>query len=207
MPERLLHEAAAWRTGALLIGVDEVGRGPLAGPVVAAAVVFPKDQVLIPAIRDSKRVGSVRRRGELVEVIRRESLAVGIGAASVAEIATLNIRRATVLAMRRAIARCRVHLGEVPTMLLIDGLPLPDLGEPHEALVGGDGRSQSIAAASLVAKVVRDTLMSRLARRRPGYGWESNAGYGTAAHIEALRTAGLTPHHRAGFCATALRPR
>ncbi len=207
MPERLAHEAAAWGEDLLLIGVDEVGRGPLAGPVVAAAVVFPKGQVLIPEIRDSKRVGSARRRAALVEVIEREALAVGVGAASVSEIATYNIRRATVLAMRRAIDQCRRHLGAAPTTILVDGVPLPELGEPHGALVGGDGRCQSIAAASLVAKVIRDTLMARLARRRPGYGWESNAGYGTAAHLHALRASGLTPHHRATFCATALRER
>lgn len=205
MPRSLLsHERLAWSTDRLLIGIDEVGRGPLAGPVVAAAVVFPANHRAIKGVQDSKLVKQRELREELAERIAERALAWGLGAASVREIARLNIRRATALAMRRALGRCRRRLGDVEAVIYLDGLPVPELGEPHEAVVQGDQQCHAIAAASLVAKVARDRLMERLATKRPGYGWETNAGYATTAHIEALRARGLTPHHRILFCDTAL---
>ncbi len=202
------HEHAAWAAGHLLIGIDEVGRGPLAGPVVAAAVVFAEGHAGIPHMRDSKKVARRAERESLAEAVRAESLAWGIGAASVTEIARLNIRRATALAMQRALARCRARLGNRTTVrVLVDGLPVPELGSQHNALVKGDAHCHAIAAAAMLAKVTRDLLMRRLSVRRPGYGWESNVGYGSAGHIAALRELGMTPHHRAQFCQTAVGQR
>ena len=177
-----------------LAGVDEVGRGPLAGPVVAAAVVMPPG-VAVPGIDDSKRLRPGRRE-ELARAVVETALAAGIGAASVREIDRLNIRRATALAMQRALRRLRV----VPEHLLVDGLPVPELGlAAQTAVVGGDARVHAIACASVVAKVWRDRLMQRLARRWPGYGWERNCGYGTPEHLAALRRLGPTPQHRRSF--------
>ena len=174
-------------------GVDEVGRGPLAGPVVAAAVVLPRD-CWIDGIDDSKRL-SPDRRLDLSEKILASCAAVGIGAASAAEIDRLNILRATALAMRRAVAR----LGGADH-LLVDGLPVGELGtETHTAIVGGDGCVHCISAASIVAKVTRDRLMARLALRYPEYGWARNMGYGTPEHLAALERLGPTPHHRRSF--------
>lgn len=199
------HEYAAWAAGHLLIGIDEVGRGPLAGPVVAAAVVFAEGHAGIQRMRDSKKVARQAERESLAEAVRAQSLAWGIGAASVTEIARLNIRRATALAMQRALARCRTRLGDRTTVrVLVDGLPVPELGSQHNALVKGDAHCHAIAAAAMLAKVTRDLLMRRLSARRPGYGWESNVGYGSVGHIAALRELGMTPHHRAQFCQTAV---
>ncbi|HEY6808310.1 MAG TPA: ribonuclease HII, partial [Gemmatimonadales bacterium] len=127
------------------------------------------------------------------------AVAVGVGAASVREIDRLNIRRAAVLAMRRAV----LHLGCTPAHILVDGLPCPELGLPHEAVVGGDGRCASIAAASIIAKTVRDRLMELLAARHPGYAWDDNKGYGTAIHLAALVARGPTAHHRRSFAPVA----
>jgi ribonuclease HII len=140
----------------------------------------------------------------LAQQIRGRVVAFGIGAASAHEIDRLNIRVATALAMRRAIARliCRYTLGQ-PYRILIDGLPLPEIGYPHEALVDGDARCQSISAAAILAKTVRDLLMHRLATRHPGYGWHTNVGYGTEEHQEGLRIQGPTPHHRLTFAPLA----
>lgn len=196
----LAREAGAWAAARLLIGVDEVGRGPLAGPVVAAAVVFPPDTPLIEGLRDSKTL-SERQRLALVPRIRAAAAAVGLAGASVREIDRLNIRVATALAMRRAVARV---LPRCPAAeILLDGLPMPELGHPHDALVDGDAHCMSIAAAGVLAKCVRDALMARLAARHPGFGWERNMGYGTAEHLAALRARGPSPHHRRGFAPVA----
>ncbi len=207
-PSLLAHERATWSAGHLLIGIDEVGRGPLAGPVVAAAVVFPAQHKAIKGVRDSKQVKRAEEREALAMIVRAQACAWGLGAASVREIATINIRRATALAMRRALMRCRARLPVGASVrVYVDGPRMPELGEEHEALVGGDATCHAIAAAALLAKVARDRLMHSLATRRPGYGWETNVGYGTGQHIAALRTLGLTPHHRAMFCETALGQR
>lgn len=191
----LQREIAIWQAGGgLVAGVDEVGRGPLAGPVVAAAVVFPAFARPIRGLRDSKMLPPTKRL-RLAALVRRRALAVGVGAASVHEIDRWNIRRATILAMRRALA----HLPLEPAHVLVDGLPCPELGRAHEAIVDGDALCQSIAAASVIAKTVRDLLMSRLAPRYPAYAWASNKGYGTAEHLAALDERGFTVHHRKSF--------
>lgn len=182
-----------------IVGVDEVGRGPLAGPVVVCAIVMPTDRRAIRGVTDSKRIEPLERE-RLAERIRGDAVAIALAAASVAEIARWNIYQATARAMARAIARLSV----TPDAVLIDGKPIRTLAVPHRAIVGGDARCYTIGCASIVAKVVRDRLMRRLALRHPDYGWERNAGYGTPAHLEGLRRAGLTAHHRVTFCRTAL---
>jgi ribonuclease HII len=197
-PQRLRRLLATewgfWDAGRLRIaGVDEVGRGPLAGPVVAAAVILPAE-TWIDGVDDSKRLNADRRL-DLYEKIVRTAIVWGVGAASSREIDRINIRRATALAMQRAIAR----LGDVDH-LLVDGLAVPELGsETHTAIVGGDGCVHCISAASILAKVTRDRLMARLAPRYPEYGWERNMGYGTPEHLEVLDRLGPTPHHRRSF--------
>jgi len=183
-------------TGAPLIaGVDEVGRGPLAGPVVACAVIMPPDARAIAGVDDSKRL-TCEQRVRLAARIRERALAVGIGAASVREIDRVNIYHATVLAMARALRRLAV----APDHVLVDGKPLRTLGVPHTAVVGGDARCYSIACASIVAKVTRDRLMERLAPRYPEFHWERNAGYATPDHLAGLAGRGVTAHHRRSFC-------
>ncbi len=174
-------------------GVDEVGRGPWAGPVIAAAVVVGPDTPRLEGVNDSKQL-TMRRREQLAAVIV-STLPYAVGAASTREIDRLNIRRATALAMRRALAR----LPQPADVVLVDGLPVPELGCAHEALVGGDARSYAIACASIVAKTVRDRLMRRLAARYPDYGWDRNCGYGTPKHRAAIELTGVTPHHRRSF--------
>lgn len=183
--------------GGRVAGVDEVGRGPLAGPVVAAAVVFPGGvpDALAPLLDDSKQLSAAQRERALAALIACGAAEIAVAAASVAEIARLNVLGASLLAMRRAVTR----LPALPDLALVDGNQPPALPCPVRCVVGGDALSLSIAAASIAAKVVRDRLMVRLDRRYPGYGWASNAGYGTAAHREALRRLGVTAHHRAGF--------
>ena len=174
-------------------GVDEAGRGPWAGPVVAAAVVL--DRARVPAGLDDSKKLSARRREALYDAIHAAAR-VGVGIASVAEIDALNILRANALARRRAVEA----LDPAPGVAVIDGNRVPpDFPCRAQALVGGDGLSLSVAAASIVAKVTRDRIMAELARAHPGYGWESNQGYGTAAHREALERLGVTPHHRRSF--------
>ncbi|MCJ2542179.1 ribonuclease HII [Thermostichus vulcanus] len=192
----LVQEGSLWQQGIHSVaGVDEVGRGSLAGPVVAAAVILPveMDPAELEGVKDSKQLRP-QQRTRLAEQIRQVALAVGIGSASAAEIDQLNIRQATVLAMQRALA----EVGEVEHILL-DGLPLAELGSQQTALVKGDQISLSIAAASIVAKVWRDTLMQDWDRQYPGYGWRTNVGYGTRAHRRALQELGLTPQHRRSF--------
>ena len=176
-----------------ICGVDEAGRGPWAGPVVAAAVVLDRG-CIPPGLDDSKKL-TPRRRAALFDALRAAA-SVGVGIASVGEIDALNILRANDLAMLRAIAA----LDPAPGAALIDGNRVPP-GLPcrARALVGGDGRSLSIAAASIVAKVTRDRIMAGLADAHPGYGWERNMGYGTPQHRAALERLGVTPHHRRSF--------
>lgn len=196
----LQWERRAWASRSVLIGVDEAGRGPLAGPVVAAAAVFPDGLSPLAGVRDSKTL-SARQRAALLPLLREQSLAIAVAAASVREIDRLNIRVATGLAMGRAINRALRRLGRVAPRhrILLDGLPLPECGHEHDALVDGDARCYSIAAAGIFAKEVRDRLMRRLAPRYPAYGWASNAGYGTDAHRMAIAACGPTPHHRRTF--------
>lgn len=182
-----------------IAGVDEVGRGPLAGPVVACAIVMPPGKRAISGVDDSKAL-KPRERERLARLIRRDAVALSLGAASVHEIAALNIYQATVLAMRRALRRLSV----APDAVLIDGKPIRTLEIVHRAVVGGDARCYSVACASIVAKVTRDRLMSSLSVRYPFYGWSRNSGYGTAQHIVALRSAGMSAHHREAFCRRAL---
>lgn len=187
----LTHEA---RLGGLVAGVDEVGRGPWAGPVVAAAVIIPAHTALPPGINDSKKL-SATRRDALFDALTSHTQ-FGIGQASVEEIDELNILQATGLAMRRALHALPIP----PDAALIDGNRIPNgLTCRAECLVKGDSRSLSIAVASIIAKVTRDRLMARLAAQHPFYGWEKNAGYGTKAHQEGLRLHGVTPHHRRSF--------
>lgn len=190
----LQYERGFWARGiARVAGVDEVGRGPLAGPVVAAAVILAEG-VAIDGAADSKAL-TPQRRSEVATEIEARAAAIALGAASVREIDRLNILRATTRAMTRALGR----LPLTPDHVVVDGLPVRDLGWEHEAVVGGDARVHSIACASIVAKVCRDRLMTLLAARYPDYGWERNKGYATRRHKSALREAGLTPHHRTTF--------
>lgn len=194
MTERLAYERRCWERGlARVAGVDEAGRGPLAGPVVAAAVVLPQG-VFVEGADDSKVVPAAERK-RLDGEIRARAAAVSIGAASVREIDRVNILRATARAMTRALAGLPV----VPDRVVVDGLPVPGVDWEHEAVVGGDAAVHSVACASIVAKVCRDRLMTLLAARYPDYGWERNKGYATRRHRQALRRAGITPHHRASF--------
>lgn len=194
MDKPLEYERALWDGGVSRIaGVDEVGRGPIAGPVVAGAVVLPVG-CGVEGAADSK-VLDPERRLELAAEIEARAEAIAIGAASAREIDRLGILRATARAMERALAR----LPERPDHVVVDGLPVADLPWRHEAVVGGDALVHSIACASIVAKVCRDRLMTRLAPRYPEYCWERNKGYATPRHRRAVREAGLTPHHRVSF--------
>jgi ribonuclease HII len=178
--------------------VDEAGRGPLAGPVVAAAVAFPPFAPRIRGVRDSKVLPAVRR-AQLAEAIRSRAAVVGVGAASSRLIDRVNIRVATAIAMRRAVQSALGQASSSRVLLIVDGLPFPEIGLEHEALVDGDALCYTVAAAGIIAKTVRDRIMTRLAARHPGYGWASNMGYGTPDHLTGLETAGPTAHHRRSF--------
>lgn len=193
------EEDAARAEGHLCVcGIDEAGRGPLAGPVVAAAVVLPPGY-LLPGLNDSKQL-TARMRDRLFEQIMQDpAVAKSIACADVQEIDRLNILRATHLAMRRAAE----GLSPLPDFCLIDGLPVPGFPIPSRSLVKGDSRSLSIAAASVLAKVTRDRIMLDLHREFPHYGWDRNAGYGTRAHMLAIAQHGITPHHRRSFAPVA----
>jgi ribonuclease HII len=185
------------RAGWLLIaGVDEVGRGSLAGPVVASAVIMPPGVRAIRGVDDSKRL-TRKQRERLCVRIRERAVTFGIGAASVREIDRLNIFNASVLAMRRALAKLSVP----PDHVLVDGRRLRSLGVDHTAVIDGDAKCFNIACASIIAKVTRDRLMARLAARYPGFAWASNCGYGTADHVLCLMQRGPTAHHRPLFVA------
>ncbi|MGO9179571.1 MAG: ribonuclease HII [Candidatus Limnocylindrales bacterium] len=196
----LRYERELWCDGLVRIaGVDEVGVAPASGPVVAAAVIVVPNCHRIPGVRDSKVLSSAQRE-RLAPLIRRRALAVGLGAASVAEIDALNIYHATHLAMMRAVAKLGGH-----DHVLVDGLRIHDFEAhvgPYTAIVDGDAICYSIACASIVAKVVRDRLMTRLAARHPGYGWEHNAGYATREHRAAMVDLGITAFHRRSFVTT-----
>ena len=192
------------RPGGLVIGVDEAGRGPLAGPVVAGAVVLCKPR---PAgLDDSKKLSKAKRAGLEETIKRRCRWAVGV--VDVEEIDRINIFGATMLAMTRAVAALCGELGEEPLEVLVDGNMTPHGRVPDwcwqaRAIVGGDALEPCISAASIVAKEHRDRMMRELAAAHPHYGWERNAGYGTAEHLAALRTHGPTPHHRRSFAPVA----
>ena len=174
-------------------GIDEVGRGPLAGPVVAGAVILPRDcQILY--LNDSKQL-SAKKRDELYDIIMEEAVAVGIGYASPARIDEINILQATYEAMREAVGKLEVK----PQILLNDAVTIPEVVIPQVPIIKGDARSVSIAAASIVAKVTRDRLMVEYDKLMPEYGLASNKGYGSAEHIQALKQYGPSPIHRASF--------
>jgi ribonuclease HII len=195
----LRQERRLWNEGLVRVaGVDEVGVAPTCGAVVAAAVIMKPGCHRIPGVRDSKTL-SMQQRERLAPIIRKRAVAVGVGAASVAEIDRLNIYHATHLAMRRAIARLGGH-----EHVLVDGNRIVGFEEqvgPYTNIVDGDAKVYSIACASVVAKVIRDRMMAKLSARYPGYGWEHNQGYATRDHRAAIREFGLTPFHRRSFLA------
>ena len=180
--------------GPLLAGVDEVGRGPLAGPVVACAVIMPADKRAITGINDSKKL-SAKQRENLIARIMERAVGVGIGAASVREIDRLNILQASVLAVHRALRRLPVK----PDHIVVDGRTVRTYDFAHTAIVRGDSRCHSIACASIVAKITRDRVMRALGARHPAYKWEENAGYATAFHLRGISAHGITAHHRKSF--------
>lgn len=182
------YEHVGW-----ICGIDEVGRGPLAGPVVAGAVILPKDCHIL-CINDSKKL-SAGKREELYEIIMKEAVAVGIGMASPARIDEINILQATYEAMREAVSQLSVK----PQLLLNDAVTIPQIEIPQVPIIKGDAKSISIAAASIVAKVTRDRLMEAYEKVLPGYGFADNKGYGSKEHIQALKELGPTPIHRASF--------
>ena len=188
-------ERTYWERGVHLVaGVDEVGRGCLAGPVVAAACILPAGIEHIAGVRDSKTLTPTRRR-ELAQIIRETALATSIGAASRHEIDVMNIRVATMVAMRRALSR----LGPWQQAIIDGPLFTEFAGGSYVGLIDADATCLSVSCASILAKEARDALMCRLAGRHPEYGWDHNAGYGTPAHLDALRRHGPTPHHRRSF--------
>ncbi|MDG2991853.1 ribonuclease HII [Candidatus Synechococcus calcipolaris G9] len=191
----LVQEQDHWQQGRdRIAGVDEVGRGCLAGPVVAAALILPKGCAMISGVQDSKKV-SPSRRSRLDPLIRQQAIALGFGLATVLEIEQLNILQATYLAMKRALDRVSPW-----DHALIDGKLTADAGfSAVTAIVGGDRHCYSISCAAIVAKVRRDRLMVRLGARYPGYGWERNMGYGTKEHFQGIKALGLTPWHRRTF--------
>lgn len=193
MPDFLLEQAAQANGYSRIAGVDEVGRGPLCGPVTAAAVVLNSDDIP-DGLNDSKKLSAKRRAALYDEILERAQ--VGIGHATVAEIDDINILQASHLAMIRAIDNLPIQ----PDYVLIDGNRAPKaLQISHETVVKGDAKSASIAAASIVAKITRDAIMAELDAQFPGYDWVKNAGYPTADHLAALHRLGVTPHHRRSF--------
>ena len=197
----LRYERAWWEAGTEWVaGVDEVGRGPLAGPVVAAAVILPP-YTRVRGATDSKAL-SPKARTEVEAEVRSVAAAVGLGAASAATVDSLGITAATCAAIRRALDALALRPGHV----VLDGRPVSGLGWEHSAVIKADYRIHCVACASVVAKVCRDRLMGRLHPRYPEYGWDHNCGYGTAGHREALRRFGPSPHHRTSFAGVAPSP-
>lgn len=189
-----------------VIGIDEVGLAPLAGPVVACAILMPPGEPL-EGVADSKSL-TPRQRERAAAAIRAVAVAIGIGAASAREVERLNPRAASHLAMQRAVAQLTRRRGSAIDFSLVDGSAARELSAligPHATIVRGDATVYPIACASIVAKVLRDDLMRRLAERHPGYGWERNAGYPAPAHLAALVGLGITPHHRRSFAPVAAR--
>ncbi len=188
----LEFEASLWQQGLFQIaGVDEVGLGCLAGPIVAAAVVIPVNVEPIALVRDSKKLSAVQRE-KAFALINKQAIGIGIGMASVQEIEQVNVLQASYLAMERAITRV-----QPVDHALIDGRAIKvDLGVPITTIIKGDTKSYAIACASIVAKVRRDRLMKKLASRHPGYAWERNMGYGTTQHLAGIKLLGITPWHR-----------
>jgi ribonuclease HII len=189
--------ALAWDVPGLVAGVDEAGRGPLAGPVVAAAVILD-DRAPIKGLADSKVLTALKRE-RLYDEIRAKALCCSIALASVEEIDTLNILQATLLAMQRAVEGLRLK----PTKVLVDGNRLPSLKVLAEAIVSGDALVPAISAASILAKVTRDHMLDELHVRHPDYGFDRHKGYGTAQHLNALATLGPLPEHRRSFAPVA----
>ena len=185
--------ALVWDVPGLVAGVDEAGRGPLAGCVVAAAVILD-DKNPIKGLADSKKL-TAHKRDKLYDEIRAKALCVGVGQASVAEIDTLNILQATMLAMQRAVAQLRLK----PALVLVDGNRIPQLDVLAEAIVQGDSKVQAISAASIIAKVTRDRQCADLHAQYPHYGFDSHKGYGTAVHMAALTKHGACAEHRKSF--------
>jgi ribonuclease HII len=199
LKDPLRYERDFWEQGVEWVaGVDEVGRGPLAGPVVAAAVILPPD-VRVRGVSDSKQLCAEARADADAEV-RRIAAAVAVGAASAAEIDALGIAAATRAALRRALDGLRLRPGHV----VLDGRPVRGLGWEHRAVVKADYRIHCVACASVVAKVCRDRLMDRLHPRYPGYGWDRNKGYATEDHREAILRLGASPHHRKSFAGVSI---
>ncbi len=195
----LEHEIAAAKRGFLQVaGIDEAGRGPLAGGVVAAAVILPEGYAH-PILNDSKKLTAKRRERLYTEITENESITWGSGRATVSEIDEINILKASWLAMERAVVALSVR----PDFALIDGLPIPGFSLDHEGLVKGDARSLSISAASIIAKVERDREMVALAEEFPCYGFERHKGYGTRIHLEALAEHGACREHRRSFAPVA----
>ena len=191
--ETMLYYEKKYAAAGLIAGVDEAGRGPLAGPVAAAAVILPQDHPIL-YLNDSKKLSDKKRR-ELYDVIIREAYAYGIGLVSAAVINEIGIMNATYRAMREAIA----GLGEQPDILLNDAVTIPDIPIVQVPIIKGDAKSGSIAAASILAKVTRDSLMEEYDAMFPGYGFAAHKGYGTAEHIAALKKYGPCPEHRRTF--------
>ncbi len=196
-PSKIQQVAFAWDSAGLIAGVDEAGRGPLAGPVVAAAVILD-DLNPIKGLNDSKKLTALRR-DKLYDEIRAKALCCAVGQASVEEIERLNILQATLLAMRRAVEGLRLK----PHKVLVDGNRLPVLDVLAEAIIGGDATVPAISAASILAKVTRDRWCQELDVRYPQYGFAGHKGYGTAEHLAALRMHGACPEHRKTFAPVA----
>ena len=192
--DRLAIEQKLWQQGYQLIaGIDEVGRGPLAGSVYACAIIFERD-FIIPEVKDSKKL-SEKKREFLVEIIKENAISYNIGTASEMEIDKINIRQASFLAMHRAIEGLDIQ----PDYLLVDGFDLPDSIIQSAGIIKGDDKSFTIAAASILAKVSRDAYMKDLDKKYPNYKFAKNKGYGTKEHIEAIKKYGITPVHRKSF--------